>query len=389
MKRNMKMRNIVKIIVVVVVLALMVAGGLLVVKKKKAELASTPGPVRTMTPVTVVRAPMGVFAVFEKYLGTVEPKLSADIAPRITARVMEVKVREGVRVDAGELLAMLDDREQRDAVIALEARLAAARTSAAALEAIYLRDRRLLEAKAVSRQAFDLSKSARDSARAEVTALGKQLHSAETALSYTRLEAPFNGIITGRFMDPGALAMPGKPVLSMESPDAGYYLEVRVPQGEIPLIREGGRVIVQPDGMRSFEEDNPEDVIVADVSRIHPAVRAGTMGVVEIDLRARPFGLPSGSVVSVRIQTGEKRGLKVPLNAMLEHGDSATVFVVAQDVVHLVPVKVLYMGDEWAVVRGDFDSEGVDVVNGVESALLRLHEGERVKLVAGLSDKGV
>jgi RND family efflux transporter MFP subunit len=232
-------KGMAKKVIPLIILLLLIAGGVMFVKKKKAELASVPLPEKAVTAVMVTDAPWGTFAAHENFLGTVMPKIAADLSPRLTAHIIEVRVREGARVRKGELLAFLDDREQRDAVAALEAQLASARSASATEEAIFRRDRKLFDAKAISRETLELSTSRRDAARAQVTTLRKQLDSARTTLSYTRLEAPFDGVITERIMEPGELALPGKAVVAMEASDAGYYIEVKVPQRQLSALRIG------------------------------------------------------------------------------------------------------------------------------------------------------
>ena len=408
MKSAGNIKGMVKRIFPVLVLVLLIAGGIMVVKKKKAELASAPLPEKALTPVTATFAPWGRFAASENFLGTIRPKISAEIAPRITACIMEVRVREGMLVKKGEILVRLDDREQRDAVSALEAQLAAARTALATREAIFLRDRKLFDAKAISREALDLSTTTRDAARAEVITLKKQLDSARTSLSYTVLKALFDGWITARIMEPGDMGLPGKAVVAMEAPDAGYYIEIKVPQRRIPALEVRDKITIFSDsGVLSDDTGfsagaglpsagiKDRATMRAAISRIHPAVRIGTLGVVEADVPHRPFGLPSGSAVNVRITTGKYTGLKVPLRALLENVQGAVIFTVRHDNVHVQPVNMLYRGADMAiVVPVDARSTGPDVTSGVtvitaqESALLRLHEGRKVHIVRDLSAGG-
>ncbi len=378
-----------RLVIAVIILVLLIAGGIMVVKKKKAELASVPPPEKALTPVETVSARWGEFAAHADFLGTIKPKISAEIAPRITARIIEVRVREGRIVKKGEVLARLDDREQRYAVSSLEARLSAARTALSTREAIYNRDRKLFEAKAISREALDLSTTTRDAARAEVITLEKQLDSARTALSYTILRALFDGCITARLMEPGDMGLPGKPVVAMEAPDAGYYVEVKVPQRQIPALKLGDEISIFPDAGRfqdaftPLTHDAPSSSMHAVISRIHPAVRTGTLGVIEADVDKRPFGLPSGSAVNVRITTGRYQGLGIPLRALLENVNGAAIFTVNDGAVHVIPVSVLYRGADMAVVtpvNGRVGMSEITVITAQESALLRLHEGQKVRV---------
>lgn len=376
-----------RILLGVVVLVLLIAGGIMVVKKKKAEIASVPLPARALTPVEVVRAQWGEFASTEGFLGILRPKIASDIAPRITAGIIDVRVREGMHVKKGDVLARLDDREQRDAVNSLEARLSAARTAFSTREAIYQRDKKLFDARAISREALDLSTTARDEARAEVVTLEHQLDSARTNLSYTILTAPFDGFVTARLMEPGDMGLPGKTIIAMETPDAGYYVELKAPQRQISRLAVGDGVEIVPDFHASGDggragHDAPTSVY-ASISRIHPAVRTGTLGVVEVDVEKRPFDLPSGSALHVRITTGRHTGFRLPLRALLENVNNASIFTVSDSTVHIMSVNVIYRGSDIAVVRpasGPKPATAITVITAQESALLRLYDGQKVQV---------
>jgi hypothetical protein len=192
-------------------------------------------------------------------------------------------------------------------------------------------------------------------------------------------------------MEPGDLAMPGKPILSMEAPDSGYYVQVGVPQREIPLLKCGDTVTLFPDVSGHIKPGAPlpAQPLCISISRIHPAVRSGTLGVIEADTAQRPFGLPSGSAIKVAIATGRFAGLKVPLRSLLEQVDSATVFTVRDDTVYPVPVRLLYRGTDWAVVDApEFVENKTTVITAQESALLRLHAGQKIKPVRNSNTGG-
>lgn len=373
-----------KKIIGIIILILLIAGGVLLVKYRKAQLASAPLPQRPLLPITVTEAKWGTFPATERFLGTIRPKIATELSPRISSRILEVMVREGAEVTKGQLLVQLDDREQRDAVSALQAQLASAKSNMQVQEAIFRRDKKLYEAKAISRESLDLSTTRRDAAKAQVITLQKQLDSARTILSYTRILAPFNGIITARIMEPGDIAMPGKPILTMEAPGAGYYIEVKVPQREIPRLHTGDELTLRidtTDNTHTVPHHTPLPVKTR-ITRIHPAVRTGTLGIIEADVTQRPFDLPSGAVVNVDITSGEHTGLRVPLRALLEQVNSACIFTVSDSTVRIIPVDVTYRGTDWAVVQTEkLKGRNVTVITAQESALLRLHQGQKVQIV--------
>ena len=362
-----------KIIGIAAVLLLIMAG-ILIIVHKKSQLAQAPTPAEVVPAVEAAQAMQGTFPETQRFLGTLSAKNSTDLAPRVTGHLVEVRVREGATVQKGDLLALLDDRPERDKAAGLRADLAAARTALAAQEAVYQRDQSLFAAKAVSQEALDHSLTERDAALARMTSLEKALHAAETDLSYTRIIAPFDGVVTTRLADPGGLAVPGKPVLAMEAPDLGYFVSVNVPQDLFPKLRAGGEAFLSGGS-------GGEGSIPCRVSRVHPAVRQGTLIIVEIDIKTRPFDLPTGATLDVDLVTGRDEGWRVPTGALLENTDAVYLYLINNDeTIQIEKVSLLSRGPEWAVVRGKIPDKA-RVVTAQESALLRLHEGEKVRVV--------
>ena len=365
-----------KKIIIALVLIAVVFAGVMVIKKKKAELANMPLPERALLPVRAVSPVEGDFPATKRYLATVKPKEKADIAPRMSGRIFDVTVREGQKVKKGQLLALIDDRQIRQKIDEIKAQLAAARTNYETQQGIYERDLRLFKAKAISKEQLDRSRAQRDAARAQVAVLKSSLLSQQVELSYARLVSPFDGIVTQRYQDPGSLAVVGKPIVSVECPEAGYFVAIKVNQVQLPKMKTGQRVTLFID-----EKSKSGQAIQATISRIHPAVSVGTLATVEADLQSRPFDLPTGSTVWAEVELGQVHGWKVPLRALLENVQATYLFLVDDDSkIEVKQVKVLSKGDDWAVV----DAQGLSgqkVVVAQESGLLRLHQGEKVKVV--------
>lgn len=361
-----------KLIGIALVLLLVLAG-VLVVAHKKAELAELPLPSETALTVKTARATRGTFPATQRFLATLSAKESAKLAPRLTGHLLEVRVREGAIVKKGELLAVLDKRQEQDRVAELRADLAASRTALATQEAIYQRDRSLFHAKAISQEALDQSLAVRDSADARVTSAEESLRSAQTELSYTRIAAPFDGVITERLADPGDLALPGRAILAMEAPERGYFVSVKVPQDLFPKLEVGGEALLPP-------PTETGQALSTRISRIHPALRQGTLATVEIDMDSRPFGLPTGATLDVDLVTDMHEGWRVPVGAVLENTKTAYVFCVVSDgTIHVERVSLLASGPNWDIVSGELPADA-EVVVALESALLRLHEGQKVAI---------
>jgi len=365
-----------KKIIVIIVIVLLIAAGVRLVKMKKADIASTPRPAPRLTTVETTRAIQGTFPISTTRLGRIAAKRQTTLAARITSHILTVAVREGAMVKKGEILIQLDDRREKDRVAATRADLAAAKTQLTTQEAIFVRDQKLFAAQAISQETLDKSRASRDAARARATALKKSLDTAVTDLSYTRITAPADGVVTARLADPGDLATPGKALLKLEEQQAGYYIQVNIPQADFARIKEGAPASIRPAG-----SDTASPPVKASVSRIHPAVSTGTLATVEIDVARQPFGLPTGATVRISLVEGTASGWKVPGRALLENINKNYVFTVDdQGLVHIVPVAILARNSDWSVVDGPL-KENSRVIVAQESTLLRLHEQQPVKVV--------
>lgn len=111
---------------------------------------------------------------------------------------------------------------------------------------------RLLEGKALLKQAknnlkkVDVNEKEVEAARARIRAAEASLKLAETQLEFTRIRAPFKGIITGRHIEPGEVVSPGREVLSLTDLSL-VDLKIFVPETEIGKVKPGRRVDVKVD----------------------------------------------------------------------------------------------------------------------------------------------
>ncbi len=132
--------------------------------------------------------------------GEVRAARRADLAFRVPGLIVELAVKEGERVAAGQLLARLDPKDYRTRLRNAEGRLAKAKARLRYDTAEYQRYRkiRLAEPGAVSESLLNLKKAALAMAQAEVQSAEAAVAEAREQLAYTRLEAPFAGIVGRR-----------------------------------------------------------------------------------------------------------------------------------------------------------------------------------------------
>jgi RND family efflux transporter MFP subunit len=272
--------------------------------------------------------------------GTIIAARTAEVAARTMGTLEAVLVREGQAVKAGELLARLDDREfaARAAAAksawegALAARAEAAQGGMAAkaqadvAEKTYERFVYLRDQKSVSPQEFDEVESRRRAAQAGLAAATERQkqaaagveraraeeRAAETASSYTRIVAPFAGMVARRMAEPGSMAAPGVALFIVE--DASRYrLHVQLEAAAAPLARTGTVARVRLDSLAGRDL---EARVVEVEGGADPA--SHTIGVrlelpADADIRSGLFG-------RAWFRRGERQALLLPQSAVVRRG---------------------------------------------------------------------
>jgi cobalt-zinc-cadmium efflux system membrane fusion protein len=177
---------------------------------------------------------------------TLDPASTQPLGSIVEGRVLEVRVFPGDRVRAGDVLVAVHSHEVMDArqqVVAARAGAMSADSAAAAAESAAARAERLLIAKAVSvaeveraRAARTAAIGARDAARAEheraIAFLDHLVGSGTppgTDEHAALLRAPFDGVVTGREVQPGQVVLVGQPLVSVAR-DAALGVLMRLPE---------------------------------------------------------------------------------------------------------------------------------------------------------------
>lgn len=241
----------------------------------------------------------------EEVVGTVRPKLSAVISAKITGAIEQVGVVPGQSVKTGDWLVLLDAREARARVDQATAVLEQARSDIG-------RFTRLLADKVVTQQEYDVVKARERVAQAFMTEV-------ETILSYTRIVAPFDGVITRKYADVGDLSASGKTLLEMEAPGE-LRLEADVPEAAMDRVVLGEKMQVNiPAVAAQFE---------ATVCEIAPAADSGSRTVlVKLDL-PKSTGIRSGQFGRVLVPVADVEALRVPAEAVIHRGQLEIMFIV-------------------------------------------------------------
>jgi RND family efflux transporter MFP subunit len=302
--------------------------------KQASELHVEPLPTLSVSAVQVERRE---HRAFEEVVGSVQSRQRAEIEPKISARIERLPVAPGSVVKAGDLLAQLDGRE-------IQARLDQANASLEQAESDLKRFTTLLQQDTVTQAEFDAVKARQLVAQAVKV-------EAETMLGYTRITAPFDGVITRKLAEVGDLALPGRPLVVLEDPDA-LRLEADVPEALIGHVVLGSELQVTVASVAR--------PITGRVSEVAPAADPQSRTyLVKVDLPPTP-GLRLGQFGRVAVPVEGNAALRVPASAVRVRGQMEIVFVIDDGKASMRLVKTgKRLGNE------------VELVSGVES-------GERI-----------
>ncbi len=270
-------------------------------------------------------------------VGTVRATQTSTLASQMMGNLVELTAREGDRVQRGQVLAVIDDSQPRAALdrataadTASRQQLLAAESELALAESTLKRFQTLYERKSVSPQEFDEVKARqqaalarRDMARADHGQATAAVTQAKTALTYTRIRAPFDGIVAERKADSGVLASPGMPLFTLEDVRR-YRLEAAVNEGDLVYVRIGQPVPVVIDALGVSP-------LVGKVVQMVPAADPVSRSfLIKIEL-PRDQRLRSGLFARAQFVRGERLSLLVPQTTIVERGQMQAVFLVDQN----------------------------------------------------------
>ncbi len=330
--------------------------------------------------------------------GEFKPFQDVDVHAKVAGYIRKIYVDVGDHVKEGQALAVLEIpelaaelagtdaavRRSQEEIRRAKSDVERAQSAHAAAHSAYTRLKQAADARAglVAQQevddvqARDLESEAQvSSAQASFSAAQQQLEVAQanqrqyTALAnYSRIVAPFAGVITHRFADTGALIQSGTSSNTQAMPlvrlaqTSKLRLVLAIPESVAAQIRLGDPVKVRVQGLNQDIEGK--------VSRFADSLDRQTRTMeTEIDCDNRDSRLIPGMYAETTLSTTSKKGiLAIPLEAVSRNGDDATVLVVnAQNLVEERHVKLgLDDGSRVEVLAGLTENDRVIIGNRTE-----------------------
>ncbi len=333
------------------------------------EPQSIAEPIRPVRVITAEELPGGETVTLT---GNVQAQDDVSLAFRVGGQLVERTVSVGDEVRAGQVVARLDGVNERHAVDAARANLAAAMTRLVEARNTVERYEPLLPRGFVARSQFDRAVEARDAAQAQVTAAEAQVSTAENQLGFTTLIADGPGIVTARGAEPGEVVAAGRMI--------------------VQLAREGGRDAVFDVPARVIEAASAEDEVTVALSSDPKVSTTGRVREVSpqadpvtrtfkvrVGLASPPEAMRLGSTVTGSIQLGGVTGIAVPTSALSRSQGAPAVWTVDPETrtVALRNVDVAGFELNRVLISQGLDSGELVVTAGVQT----LRPGQQVRLL--------
>jgi multidrug efflux pump subunit AcrA (membrane-fusion protein) len=331
--------------------------------------------------------------------GTVKAKTQTVLSSKVMGNISSLSVREGDRVRSGEVLVEVEGRDaaaqlrraqaaEAEASRSLDEAEAAIRAAQAAVHtaetnqdlALTTKKRydTLRERHSISPQEFDevdarykaavseterareslgSAQARRSQTLARIDQAEAEVEAARVTLGYLKIVAPINGIVTSRQADPGMLAGPGMPLLTIED-DETYQLHSMIEESRAGSVHAGEDVSIQIDGLGQTVEGRVAEIVPAsDPSTRTYVIKIGLS--IPREVRGR---IHSGFFGRALIPAGNRQALLVPESALVQRGQLTGIYVVQNNNALLRLVKTGKRYDKDIEVLSGLN-EGVRIVS--------------------------
>lgn len=325
--------------------------------------------------------------------GHLQPLEKVMLHAKVTGYLAELKVDVGDKVKRGDVLAVLNIPEMEPQLKLAQANIAVAKAelqramSQSQLKKLTyerLKELRSTAAGAVAQQDVDVAEADFATAQSDVGVSEAKVQVAEAELSrlqtlndYATIHAPFDGTVTRRMMDAGALVVAGgassQPIVEIMRTDK-LELAFEVPERLTWFVNKDSEV-------QFTLEAVPFKTFKAKVTRLSGSLRPETRAMeAEVEINNAEGRLGPGMYAEVRLPFAQMQNVAaVPAKAVRSINGQSAVFVVDAGIARQITVVVLANDGKEAVIGGELGNHTQVIVSGAET----LQDGQRV------ADQGV
>ncbi|HTI92291.1 MAG TPA: efflux RND transporter periplasmic adaptor subunit [Puia sp.] len=300
--------------------------------------------------------------------GQVEAMQTAAISTRVMGTITHIYVKVGDKVKKGQVLATISSEDLVAKRGQADAQIAGARADAENARKDFDRFTTLFSRQSATASELDNATLRYNAAKSRLEAALQMRNEVDASMTYTRLAAPFPGVVTQKLADVGSLASPGMPLLTMEQ-NSVLQVSASVAESDITRIRTGDRAALEIKSTGSKVSG-----LVTQIS----ASSAATGGQYLVKISLPPEGqegLYAGMYVNVFIPAGVRAA-----GGTAQGGTSLVTPAATANEAILVPVSALVQNDQLT---------GLYTVSNAHTALLRWVRtgktvGDKIEILSGL-----
>ncbi|MEQ8767953.1 MAG: efflux RND transporter periplasmic adaptor subunit [Planctomycetota bacterium] len=333
--------------------------------------------------------------------GSVESRRTVDVSFEVTARLVQIHVDQGDRVEVGQKLASIDNATFTADVALAEQEVALARATLRRLDADIERSRAVLKGAndglervrplvgsgAASEEALDVAEERQKVAMAElarsqaaqlegqeaVSTARRRLDRAKASLDRTMVESPFDGVVLSRRLEVGDVAVPGASVLELAATDT-VWASVWVDETYLDSLKVGlpARIALRSD---------VKQTLLGEVARIgHEVDRETRELLVDVAFDKLPERLAFGQRVDLWIELARRHDvLCVPAHVVIQQDGQTGVFIADGSYARFQAVEFGLRGRDRVEVINGLSGDDV-VLDPFAAKHERLRDGQRIRL---------
>jgi RND family efflux transporter MFP subunit len=284
-------------------------------------------------PVTVAVAEVEVIERWEPSVGELEALTMPTVAAEVSGRVVAVEAEVGDQVEAGEVLARIDEEDYRLSAAAAEAEVQRLEALVRARRLRVERLRSLVRGKSASQSDLDDAQAELDALRAQLTAARVKRQKAARDLRRTRVASPVSGRVDERMVSVGDYVKLGAPLFVVTRVDR---LRARLPYPESL-----GAVLRRGLPVRLESPMAPGRVVDARVSELRPRILPGNRAIEVLVDVPNPGGWEPGASVTGRVRVlRRENAVVVPEHAVIRRPAGEVVYALEDGVARQRVVRV-------------------------------------------------
>ncbi|MEE4073509.1 efflux RND transporter periplasmic adaptor subunit [Pseudomonas viridiflava] len=310
-------------------------------------------------------------ALHGRFAGSIQPQYEVPLGFRVAGRIATRQAEVGKAVRKGDLLATLEPSEQQNQLHARQAELSKAQSSWQQVRDEQLRYQQLFERGVGSRARLDQLSSDLRNQEALQQRADIALQQARDHLSYTRLLAEFDGLVTDWRAEVGQVMAAGEPVVSLARPESREAM-VDLPVGLVASLADSAQI-------RVLSPLNEQISVRARIRQLSPQIDPTTRTQrVRLALNDTPDLFRLGSTISVEISGAAPASHQLPGSAVVQRGGKAQVWVIDPLTSTLSPrvIQVLARNGSTVQVGGELHVGDKVVTAGVNT----MQPGQKIRV---------